>query len=114
MYLEPEAVNDTFLTMSESMAPHSRIAFDYVYSDVLRHEQTHYGEAEIMRSVSRVNEAWRFGIEKNKIEQFLASYDLHLVNHMSARDIEEYYFQDDRGRMTRHVNDTHCLVTARK
>ncbi len=114
MYLEPEAVNDLFRTMTAYMAQHSRIAFDYVYSDVLRQEGRHYGEAEIMKSVSRVKEAWRFGIENNKIEQFLASYDLQLANHMSATDIEEVYFKDEQGRRIRHINDTHCLVTATK
>lgn len=114
MYLEPEAVNDLFRTMSAYMAPQSRIAFDYVYSDVLRHEGRHYGEAEIMKSVSRVKEAWRFGIENNKIEQFLARYDLYVANHMSATDIEENYFKDEQGKRICHVNDTHCLVTATK
>ncbi len=114
MYLEPEAVHHTFLTMTEYMGPHSRIAFDYVYLDVLRHEARHYGETEIMKSVSGVNEAWRFGIEKNHIEQFLSEYGLRLVNHMTAKDMEQVYFKDDQGRTICRVNDTHCLVTAEK
>jgi hypothetical protein len=67
-----------------------------------------------MKSVSSVKEAWRFGIEDNKIEQFLARYNLHVANHMSATDIEETYFKDEQCRRIRHINDTHCLVTATK
>ncbi len=114
MYLEPEAIHNTFRAMTEYMAPHSRVAFDYIYSDVLRHEKQHYGEVAIMKSVSRVNEAWRFGIEKNTIEQFLSNYNLRLVDHMSAKDMEDRYFKDDQGKTLGHVNDTHCLVTAEK
>jgi methyltransferase (TIGR00027 family) len=114
MYLEPEAIHNTFLTVTDYMGRHSCIAFDYVYSDVIRHEKKHYGETQIIKSVSRVNEAWRFGIEKNKIEQFLLNYGLSVINHMNSKDIEDCYFKDDQGRMLRHVNDTHCLVTAEK
>jgi methyltransferase (TIGR00027 family) len=114
MYLEPDAVHSTFQIMAEYMGQNSLVAFDYVYSDVLRHEQQHYGEAEIMKSVSRVNEAWRFGIEKNTIEQFLSDHNLRLVNHMSAKDMEERYFKDNQDGTLHHVNDTHCLVTAER
>ncbi len=114
MYLEPKAIHDTFRTMTEHMGMNSRVAFDYVYLDVLRHEKQHYGEVAIMNSVSRVNEAWRFGIEKNTIEQFLSNYNLQLVDHMSAKDMEDRYFKDDQGKTFGHVNDTHCLVTAEK
>ena len=58
MYLELEAVRQTFLTMTQYMGPQSRVAFDYVYLDVLRREGRRYGEAGVMRTVSGVNEAW--------------------------------------------------------
>ncbi len=92
----------------------SRVAFDYIYADVLRHEKQHYGETEVMKSVSGVNEAFRFGLEKNTIEQFLSNYSLRLVDHLSAKDIEERYFKDRQGKTICQVNDVHCLVTAEK
>lgn len=114
MYLEPEAMRLTFRTMAEYMGPASRVAFDYVYSDVLRNEKRHYGETEIMKSVSRVDEAWRFGIEKDTIGQFLSEYRLRLVDHMSAKDMQDRYFTDDQGNVLCRINDVHCLVTAEK
>ncbi len=114
MYLEPEAIHATFQTMTERMGPTSRVAFDYIYADVLRHEKQHYGETEVMKSVSGVNEAWRFGLEKNTIEPFLSHYNLRLVEHLSAKDIEDRYFKDRQGKTICQVNDVHCLVTAEK
>ncbi len=67
-----------------------------------------------MSAVSGVNEAWRFGIEQGKAEQFLAQYDWRLVNHMNAQEMEAKYFTDEHGRTIRPVNDTHCFVTAEK
>ena len=114
MYLEPEAIHQTFLAMTEYMGPHSRIAFDYVYLDVLQGEGRHYGESEVVKSVSGVNEVWRFGIEQNHLESFLAKYGWRVVHHMNAKEMEEAYFKDERGRIIGQVNDTHCLVTAEK
>jgi methyltransferase (TIGR00027 family) len=114
MYLEPTAVHAAFRSMAEYMGPNSRVAFDYVYSDVLRHEKQHYGETQILKSVSRVNEAWQFGIEKDAVGKFLSNYDLRLVDHLTARDMEDRYFRDDQGKTIGQVNDTHCLVTAER
>jgi methyltransferase (TIGR00027 family) len=114
MYLEPKSVDVTFQTVTSYMGPHSLIAFDYVYSDVLSREKNRYGETALVRSVSRVNEAWQFGIEQGTIDQFLSKYGLQLQNHMNPTDIETRYFRDIRGDVIGHVNGTHCLVTARK
>jgi methyltransferase (TIGR00027 family) len=110
MYLKPESVHDMFLSMIDFMGRQSLIAFDYIYADVLRHEKKHYGETEIMNSVSRVKEAWQFGIERNALPQFLSRYNLQLVNHMSARDIEQTHFRNDQGKIIRRVNATHCCA----
>ncbi len=114
MYLRPEAVDDLFRTLAEYMGRHSLIAFDYVYADVLRHEKKHWGEAAVVSAVTRVREPWQFGIEEHEIAHFLATYGLHLVHHMHAKDMEETYFQDDRGRIIGRVNGAHCLATAEK
>ncbi len=114
MYLEPDAMQKVFRAMTDHMSPYSRVAFDYIHADVLRNEKKHYGETEIMKSVGRVNESWRFGIEKDALEPFLADYDLRLVDHLSSKEMEDKYFKDDRGKKFGHVNGTHCLVTAEK
>ncbi len=114
MYLEPAAIHQTFLTLTQVAGSQSRIAFDYIYLDVLRREGRHYGETEIMTAVSGVNEAWQFGIEQGKVEQFLSQYGWRLVNHMSAKEMEANYFTDEDGRTIHPVNDTHCFATAEK
>jgi len=114
MYLEPSAARKMFQTITEQMAPNSRLVFDYVYASVLRREKIHYGETEIVKSVSGVHESWQFGIEKDAIKDFLSGNALVLRNHMSAQDIEETYFKDEHGRIIAHVNGAHCLVLAEK
>ncbi len=114
MYLEPESVDVTFQTVTDYMGPHSLMAFDYVYSDVLKCEKNRYGETALVKSVSRVNEAWRFGLEQGAIDRFVSKYGLRLQNHMNSADIENRYFRDIHGNVVGHVNGTHCLVTARK
>ncbi len=114
MYLDAGAICALFRTMAEYMGPHSLVAFDYVYSDVLRREKRHYGETQVVRSVSSVKESWLFGIDDKRIEQFLSDYGLRLINHMTAKDMQERYFKDDRGKTIGHMNGVHCLVTAEK
>ncbi len=114
MYLQPESVQTTFHTIQEYAGRHSRVVFDYIYASVLRNEGLYYGETGIAKTVSDVGEKWHFGIEKGKIEQFLAAYELKLINHKDAQELEKAYFSDSNGTMVGRVNGTHCLVTAEK
>lgn len=114
MYLEPAALHQTFQTLGEYAGPRSRVAFDYVYGEVLRREGRHYGADDVVNAVSGVNEAWRFGIEQGQVEGFLARYAWRLVDHLTAGEMEARYFGDLQGQGLRLVNDTHCLVTAEK
>jgi methyltransferase (TIGR00027 family) len=114
MYLEPSAARTLFKTISEHMGQNSLIVFDYVYADVLRKEKGHYGETEVVKSVSGVHEHWRFGIEKDTIKEFLSENGLVLRDQMNGQNIEETYFKDDRGNVIAHVNDTQCFVLAEK
>jgi methyltransferase (TIGR00027 family) len=105
MYLQPE---------SEYAGRHSRVVFDYIYASVLRNEGIYYGETGITQTVSGAGEQWHFGIEKGEIERFLATYELKLIDHKDAQDLEKVYFSDPDGKVFGQVNGTHCLVTAEK
>ena len=112
MYLQPESVGETFRTIQEYAGKGSRIVFDYIYASVLRKEGTYYGEEGIFQTVSGAGEQWHFGIEKGKVEEFLATYAMQVIDHKDAKDLEEAYFRDTNGRSIGRVNGTHCLVTA--
>jgi methyltransferase (TIGR00027 family) len=114
MYLQPEAVEATFRTIQNFSGKGSRIVFDYIYGSVLRKEGIYYGETGIVQTVSGAGEEWHFGIEKGQIEQFLDKYEMHLIDHKDAKDLEQAYFRDSKGKVVGRVNGTHCLVTAEK
>jgi len=114
MYLQPESVHATFQIIRDYAGDGSRVAFDYVYASVLRREGTHFGEASIVRKVSRAGEQWHFGIEEGRIASFLSKYGLRLMNHKDSEALEKTYFSDRPGHVIGRVNSTHCLVTAEK
>jgi methyltransferase (TIGR00027 family) len=114
MYLRPESVNATFQTIQDYAGRRSWVIFDYVYASVLRNEGIYYGETGISQTVSGAGEQWHFGIEVGEIEQFLATYDLKLISHKNAQELERLYFSDSNGKVIGRVNGTHCLVTAEK
>ena len=114
MYLQPESVEATFQIIGDYARKGSWVVFDYIYASVLRKERIHYGETGIVQTVSGAGEQWHFGIEKGQIEQFLARYEMQLIDHKDAKDLEQAYFTDSNGKTMGRVNGTHCLVTAEK
>ncbi len=112
MYLQPEAVDQIFKIIQGYSGSGSKIVFDYIYASVLRKENLYYGEEDMLRRVSRVNEAWVFGIEKGSINEFLSKYGFEAVCHLDANDLEDRFFNDEKGKIVGRVNGTHCLVTA--
>jgi methyltransferase (TIGR00027 family) len=114
MYLEPESVRATFQTIREYAGTGSRVVFDYVRASVLRHEKTLYGEAGLMRTVSKAGEQWQFGIEPDELASFVAAYGFQVSDHKDAQELETMYFQDTHGRLVGRINGTHCIVTVVK
>jgi methyltransferase (TIGR00027 family) len=114
MYLQPESLDQTFKIIQEYAGIGSKIVFDYIYASVLRKENLYYGEQDMLRRVSRVNEAWVFGIEKGGVNEFLSKYDFEVLSHMNSNDLEDTFFRDQRGNNVARVNGTHCIVTAIK
>jgi methyltransferase (TIGR00027 family) len=111
MYLEPETVDETFQIIKEYGSTGNRVVFDYVQASVLRRENTLYGEAELVKSVHKAGEPWRFGVEPGEIESFAAAQGFQVNDQKCARELEATYFQDTDGRMLGRVNGTHCIVT---
>lgn len=114
MYLQPESVAATFRTIQEYAATHSWVVLDYVYASVLRNENFYYGEPQVVALMTRTGEQWHFGIEKGKVEQFLSTYGLSLIDRKDAAELERAYFRDSTGRIVGRVSGVHCLVTAEK
>ena len=114
MYLQPKSVNETFQVIRDYAGRGSWIVFDYIYASVLRKEGIYYGETGIVKTVFDAGEQWHFGIEKGQIEEVLAKYEMQLIDHKDAHDLEQAYFSDSNGKTIGRVSGTHCLVTVEK
>ena len=113
MYLQPESVDETFRVIQEYAGKGSWVVFDTIYASVLRKEGSYYGETGIEQTVSKADEQWQFGIENGHVKQFLATYDMQLIDQKDAKDLENTYFTNDQGQVVGRINGTHCLVTAK-
>jgi methyltransferase (TIGR00027 family) len=111
MYLEPESVQETFQIMREYGRTGNRVIFDYIQASVLRHANTLYGEAAVLKSVHKAGEPWLFGIEPGEIDSFAVAQGFQVKDHKCAQELEVIYFQDKDGRTVGRVNGTHCIVT---
>lgn len=114
MYLNSDAVDNTFNIINQFAADGSEVIFDYVYSSVIKEENLYYGESEALDRLKRENEPWSFGIEEGKIESFLDNRNLRLIRTMNSKDLEKEFFQDEKGDINAKVNGTHCIIHAIK
>jgi methyltransferase (TIGR00027 family) len=114
MYLEPNTVDEMFQLIAESAGPGSVLVFDYAYASVIKGERMHYGAADAVESAARVGEAWRFGIERGRVGEFLVAYGFGITDEASPETLEQRYFTDRSGRLVDRVNGTQALVTAHK
>jgi len=112
MYLSDDAVDKTLAFTSESSAPSSLVAFDYIYASVLRREGRYYGEKGIYERVYKAGEGWTFGVEEGEIEAFLSNRGFSMVCHQSPDDLEATYLTADDGTRLGRINGTHCVVLA--
>lgn len=112
MYLNDEAVEETFKLISEYAGPGSEIVFDCVYASVIRRENLYNGEAEVFERVKKAKEQWTFGIEKGEIKSFLDKFQIRLIEQLDSEELEQRYFTDDTGNRIERINGTHCLVFA--
>ena len=114
MYLDPEAIDNTFNVINQFAGTGSEVVFDYVYSSVLREENLYYGESEVLNQVKSANEPWSFGIEKGELKSFLKDKNLKLIQSLNTEDLENEFFKDEQGNTVAKVNGTHCITHAKK
>ena len=111
-YLQPGSAEGTFGTIDDFAGEGSEIVFNCAYASVIRGEDTQYGEAGALDTLSSVGESWYFGIEKGAIGSFLEKYDFKVLDHRDARELEEMFFKDPSGMIAARINGTHCLARA--
>lgn len=112
MYLEEDAVGETFSLISRLGASGSLVLFDYLYASVLRHEGRYYGEEDMHKNVEDVGEPWGFGIEEGEVEAYLSEKNLSISEELDSVEIERRYFTNEEGEIVGRVNGTHSIVLA--
>ncbi len=97
-----EAAVDTTLRWCSRASPGSLLLFTYVHRDVLTRPSQFIGTERLFASLERVGEKLTWGIEPEKLPEFLAERGLSLESDLGAAEYRERYFRDAALRMRGH------------
>ncbi len=112
MYLTQVAVDNTLTVINSTSASGSLVAFDYIFSSVLRRENRYFGEQILYETVSAVGEGFTFGVEEGMIGEFLAERGFKVEQNQTAPDLEKRYLSTEDGNLFGRINGIHALVVA--
>ncbi len=113
MYITEEAVTRTLDFVRYNSGPASSIVFDYLYKSVIEGTCSYYGAMEMSENAKKVGEAFSFGIEEGRIEEFLESKGYSLIAHYSPSQLEAKYLYDQKGEFLGNMYGFACNVHAR-
>ncbi len=114
MYLDADAVDNTFHLIHELSGEGSRVVFDYIYSSVLEHAGRYFGERELQKNVIDAGEPWTFGFEEGRVGDYLLENGFKIVEECNTEVLEERYFTSYGGAVVGRVNGTHSIVLAER
>jgi hypothetical protein len=83
-----------------------------VRGSVIRGEIRYDGEADIVSRVRSAGERWRFGLEPEEVQPFLAARGFSFIELLDAKALGARYFANEGGRA--RVNDTHFIAIGRR
>lgn len=93
VYLPPRAVDGTLAFVADNSPGGSSIIFDYVYACVVDGSCRTKETARMRRSARLVGERWEFGLDKEKVEAFLAERGFHHVVNADSEFLKKAYFK---------------------
>jgi len=94
MYLLDDSVNATLNFVSRKCAAGSRIIFDY-FPPTMVNGTCSLPEAQgLTQRVNAMGEVFRFGLDSNRLGDFLQSRGLKVVLNINANKLKERYFKD--------------------
>ncbi len=112
MYLTDDAVNKTLSFIRNTTKKGSIVAFDYLYSSVIRNECTYYGAQKIASVVEAAGEKFTFGIEEGKIKEFLDDKGFAPITHYCPLELEKEFLYNSKGEFFGKMYGFACLVVA--
>jgi methyltransferase (TIGR00027 family) len=92
-YITPEAVDATFRAVSQFSAIGSEIVFTYIHRGVLDGSLNFQGIQRAIAMARRQDEPWIFGFEPAKIDQYMITRGLTIVDHVGASEYTERYLK---------------------
>lgn len=92
-YLSQEAVDQTFAFM-QRFVKGSAIIFTYVDRLVLEDPQSFYGGDKLLNDLAEIGEPWTFGFDPESLGEYLAVYDLTLVEDLGAIQYRDRYMPE--------------------
>jgi methyltransferase (TIGR00027 family) len=111
-YLSPKAIDDTLYFIKSSSSVGSTVCFDYGarWPEMLEA----YGVKKLMETMSTdySGEATGFGIERGKIESFLADRGYKIIEHLTADDMERKFLTLRDGSLSGKVVGHFCFAHA--
>jgi len=97
-----EAAIDSTLRWCARAAPGSALLFTYVHRDVLTKPSNYIGTDQLFTSLDRAGERFTWGIEPEKLPEFLAARGLALESDIGAAAYRERYFKAAARKMRGH------------
>ena len=113
-YLDAESVDATLNFVSGSSHTESVIAFDYTLSLSEENLSDYYGAKEFAQTMKEhhADEELMFSIEEGKIESFLESRDLKMIDHLDNEEIEKKFLTMDNGALIGQTTGHFRFVSA--
>jgi len=100
-YLTAAAVDNTLRWCSRA-SPGSSLLFTYIHRDVLTRPRQFIGTERLFASLERSGEKLTWGIEPEKLPEFLAERGLSLESDLGATEYRERYFKEAARKMRGH------------
>lgn len=90
-YIPAAAVDAVLAWVARGAAPGSSIVFDYAYREAIEGSGFFYGAAQLRQRVAEAGEPLRFGLERDKIAEFLTERGLELLSDLGPDELERSY-----------------------
>ena len=92
-YLNQEAVNKTF-EFIQKFSDKTYIIFTYIDKLVLENPQAFQGTEQLFKNLKKSEEPYTFGIQPDKLSEYLNKFDLTLIENKSADEYRNKYMPE--------------------
>ncbi len=106
-YLDETTAEGIWSGIKDFSPTGSWVICDFIFKSVLRRENRYYGEAAVRDKVNKYNEAWKFGIEEEGVDEYFEIRGFKVLEMSDSRKMEKRYFHGERGDL---INGTHGIA----